>query len=253
MLESDLVFNTQHDYHNGAHAHADDMLLIPISGHYLVAEEEQRGGSRTLFTGDIYLAPRKKNHSICALGPQEHLCYYLDADKIGDGLPAQGEIWKKSAYLSSLITARRQLIVSHRARKNYDAFAIDDLILREAYRIFNNVAPSVTWSEAALVEAVCDFVDANLAEDLSIGLIADHFRVAERTLARWFVQHKGLPLGKHILGARLARARDLVCCSDMPILHIQAVTGFESASHFSYAFRSAFGLAPSEMRRRPPG
>lgn len=249
MLDSDVVFNMQDNYRNGAHAHLDDMLFIPLSGRYVVGGAMDRPEGLNLFSGNIYLAPRKKIHSFQSIGHQEHLCYYLDASKIGSGLPDHSKIWQKSTYLASLAQVRRQLFVRSRSRKTYEAAAVDDLILREVHRIFSDVSPAVVWSEAAVVEAVCDFVEANMGEDLSIATIADRFQISGRTLARWFQLHKGTPLGRHILSSRLHRARDFLCSTDMHIVQIQAATGFDSAAHFSYAFKRLFGVSPSDMRR----
>lgn len=249
MIDCDVVFNSQRAYHNGAHVHQDDMLFVPLSGHYTIGEERGRSVLRDLSAGAICLVPRLQIHSFQSAGAQEHLCYYLDASRIGKGLPERSATWQKSTYLSSLTMVRRQLFIRARSRKTYETAAIDDLIVREVHRICSDVAPVVAWSEAALVQAVCDFVDANMAEDLSIAAIAEAFHVAERSLARWFQLHKGMPLGRHILLARLQRASDLLRGSDLHIAQIQAATGFDSAAHFAYAFRRLFGMSPSDMRR----
>lgn len=250
MIDCDVVFNSQRGYHNGAHAHQDDMLFLPLSGHYAVGAARGRAAVlQDLSAGAICLVPRRQIHSVQSSGAQEHLCYYLDASRIGKGLPERSATWQKSTYLSSLTMVRRQLFIRARSRKTYETAAVDDLIVREVHRICSDVAPVVAWSEAALVEGVCDFVDANMAEDLSLAAIAEVFRVAERTLARWFLMHKGNSLGRHILLARLQRARDLLCSSDLHVAQIQAATGFDSAAHFAYAFRRRFGMSPSDMRR----
>ena len=248
MIDCDVVFNAQRDYLNGAHVHQDDMLFVPLSGHYAIGQEKGLP-ARGLSAGSICLVPRRQVHSFQSAGAQEHLCYYLDATKIGKGLPARSATWKKSTYLSSLTLVRRQLFIRGRNRRTYETVAIDDLIVREVHRICSDVAPVVAWSEAAVIEAVCDFIDANMAEDLSIAAIAEAFRLSERTLVRWFRLHKGVPPGRHILFARLHRARDLLCGTDMHVAQIQAATGFDSAAHFAYAFRRLFGMSPSDMRR----
>jgi AraC family transcriptional regulator len=249
MIDCDVVFNSQKSYGTGAHAHLDDMLFVPIAGHYAVGDEKRRSAPGSLSAGSIYLVPRRQIHSFQSVGNQEHLCYYLDASKIGGRLPERSTMWQKSTYLSSLTLVRRQLFVRSRSRKTYETAAIDDLIVREVHRIFSDVAPTAAWGEAALVEAICDFIASNMGENLSIDAIAETFRLSGRTLVRWFQLHKGMPLGRHILLARLNRARELLCGTDLPISQIQAATGFDSAAHFAYAFRRAFGISPSDMRR----
>ena len=48
---------------------------------------------------------------------------------------------------------------------------------------------------------------------------------------------------------RLDRARDLLRQSAVPITEIALGCGFSSASHFSRAYREAFGVTPASERR----
>ena len=248
MIDCDVFFNRQNNYQNGAHAHLDDMLFVPLSGKFSVTEQGSNALPQRLSMGSIYLAPRRKIHSFQSTGSQEHLCYYLDVSSALGKLPESGAVWSKSIYLSSLAEIRRQLFIRSRGAQTYEATSVDDLIVREVHRIFSVISPIEYWTEAAVVEQVCVFVDRNMANVLTVQEIAEEFGLATRTLARWFAHHKGISLGRHIQTARLNRAKDLLCSTEMPVAQIQAIVGFDSAAHFSYAFKLFFKISPSEMR-----
>jgi AraC family transcriptional regulator len=58
---------------------------------------------------------------------------------------------------------------------------------------------------------------------------------------------EGLPLYRYQLRLRLSRALDLLAqCRDLTALGLDL--GFSSHSHFSAAFRQAYGRSPSEFR-----
>jgi AraC family transcriptional regulator len=52
-----------------------------------------------------------------------------------------------------------------------------------------------------------------------------------------------------VLQRRLARARELLIATDMPVVEIALATGFSSQSHLASAFRRLTGVTPGEYRR----
>lgn len=72
--------------------------------------------------------------------------------------------------------------------------------------------------------------------------------VSPRQLERLFHQHLGRTPGEHYLRLRLDRARLLLRQSELSVLGVAVACGFASASHFTRAYRRAFGHAPSAER-----
>jgi AraC-like DNA-binding protein len=78
--------------------------------------------------------------------------------------------------------------------------------------------------------------------------IAAEMRCSPVYLTQVFQQVEGLPLYRYQLRLRLARALDLVAqYEDLTALSLDL--GFSSHSHFSAAFRQAYGRSPSEFRQ----
>jgi len=63
-----------------------------------------------------------------------------------------------------------------------------------------------------------------------------------------FQQVEGLPLYRYQLRLRLARALDLLPQHD-DLTALSLDLGFSSHSHFSAAFRQAYGRSPSQFRK----
>lgn len=74
-----------------------------------------------------------------------------------------------------------------------------------------------------------------------------------RQLSRAFKVETGQTLGRHIDEAMHERACRLLANSDFTIVEIAGRLGFASAASFSYAFRRASGILPSDYRRRTIG
>lgn len=89
---------------------------------------------------------------------------------------------------------------------------------------------------------------SDLARRWTLAEIAAEVRVSPVYLTQVFQQVEGLPLYRYQLRLRLARALDLLAkYDDLTTLSLEL--GFSSHSHFSAAFRQAYGRSPSDFRQ----
>jgi AraC family transcriptional regulator len=116
------------------------------------------------------------------------------------------------------------------------------------------LGPRTTHAAGATVgrQRLADRVKIALTSDLSrrwtLAEIAAEVRGSPVYLTQVFQQVEGLPLYRYQLRLRLARALDLLAQYD-DLTALSLDLGFSSHSHFSAAFRQAYGRSPSEFRR----
>lgn len=91
-------------------------------------------------------------------------------------------------------------------------------------------------------------METHIEDPLSRDALANHAGCSLRRLERAFAAHLGRGIHDHYLALRLARARQLMRETTLPLMEIAVATGFGSASQFSRAFRRAFGAAPRVAR-----
>ncbi|MGN7948332.1 helix-turn-helix domain-containing protein [Microbacterium sp. 22215] len=103
----------------------------------------------------------------------------------------------------------------------------------------------------ALVQRIRSYIDRNLAStDLGPASIASAHFISTRHLHGLF-QEQGVTVSTWIRTRRLEQCRrDLLdpMLADRPVAAIAARWGFVDAAHFSRAFKTAFGVSPSEYR-----
>ncbi|WP_210398026.1 GlxA family transcriptional regulator [Motiliproteus sediminis] len=104
-------------------------------------------------------------------------------------------------------------------------------------------------SQPKLIEAVT-LMEANIEEPLTTDDLAFHVGVSRRHLERLFKKHLDTVPSRYYLELRMEKARQMLQQSDKPILQVALACGFTSASHFSTAYRSQFGVTPREDRKR---
>jgi AraC-like DNA-binding protein len=109
-------------------------------------------------------------------------------------------------------------------------------------------APGASIGRQRLVDRAKLVVAGDLARRWTLAEIAAQVRCSPVYLTQVFQQVEGLPLYRYQLRLRLARALDLLSqYDDLTALGLDL--GFSSHSHFSAAFRSAYGRSPSEFRQ----
>jgi transcriptional regulator GlxA family with amidase domain len=101
----------------------------------------------------------------------------------------------------------------------------------------------------ARLERVLEAMEAEIETPLAAPALAALAGLSVRQLERLFARHIGRPMARHYLELRLNRARILLAQSRLSVLDIAIATGFASASHFSRAYRAAFGRPPGAGRK----
>lgn len=92
-------------------------------------------------------------------------------------------------------------------------------------------------------------MEESLSEPIDVKTLVDNAGLSRRQVERLFERDMGTSPKKFYLRLRLNRAHELLKYSSMPVIDVAIATGFVSASHFSKAFKAAFGLIPSDCRR----
>jgi AraC-like DNA-binding protein len=97
---------------------------------------------------------------------------------------------------------------------------------------------------------VCDFIEDNLNQPLTLLGLSAVVHVSPYHFARLFKQSTGVPPHRFVLGRRIARASALLRESQLPIGEVGRLVGFRTPSYFPTAFRRMTGLTPSAYRSR---
>jgi AraC family transcriptional regulator len=112
---------------------------------------------------------------------------------------------------------------------------------RHQPRVRGGLAPAVR-------RRLADYIEANLALNISLGMLAQLANMSEFHLARMFRMSFGMPPSAWIAARRIEHARLLLKTSDQPLQQIADACGYADLSHFSHRFRDSVGAPPSRYR-----
>jgi AraC family transcriptional regulator, arabinose operon regulatory protein len=108
-------------------------------------------------------------------------------------------------------------------------------------------------SGGGVIERAKDYLQSHIAERASVADLAAMARLSPSHFATLFRSQVGLPVLQYQTQLRMARARELLDTTDLPVAHIAASVGYPDAFYFSRQFRSVHGTTALRYRAQSKG
>lgn len=156
--------------------------------------------------------------------------------------------WRASASLQSF---RTRFLHWASGGSQVDRLEADELVvalLRAALQNGCRHDVSCGPTTARLIRRTKQFLEAELSNHIGLTDVGQAVGASAAYLTDVFRRVEGISLHQYLTQLRLARALvELPYTDDLTMLALE--TGFSSHSHFSAAFRRAFGCTPSQFRQ----
>jgi len=123
------------------------------------------------------------------------------------------------------------------------------MYLMKAFAVFIAQQGTIKRNYRADFVRVQEYIDFNLAQDLSAAALCAALYVSRNTLFRIIRDETGLSLGQYVQKRRLAYANQLLRTTDHAILEIAGECGISDFNYFSRLFKKEYGLTPRDYRR----
>jgi AraC family transcriptional regulator len=98
------------------------------------------------------------------------------------------------------------------------------------------------------VRRLKDYIEDNLAEELSIAQLAALVPISQFHFAREFKAAIGEPPHRYVMTRRIERAKVLLSATRLSIAEVAYQVGFSNQSHFIAQFRKTLGMTPKQFR-----
>jgi AraC family transcriptional regulator len=99
-------------------------------------------------------------------------------------------------------------------------------------------------------KAVCDYIEENLHQDISLGELATIARLSPFHFCRAFKETVGEPPHRYQMSRRIERAKTLLANPLLSVSDVAPAVGYGSLSRFSALFRQVTGHSPRDYRRK---
>jgi AraC family transcriptional regulator len=101
------------------------------------------------------------------------------------------------------------------------------------------------WQQRSVLE----FIEENLAENISLTKLAGLVQLSPYHFCRAFKHSLGLPPHRYHTSRRIERAKAMLATSHVSVTNIGMTIGFSDTSSFTAVFRKTTGMTPTEYRR----
>lgn len=165
----------------------------------------------------------------------------------GEGTVFRAQSQRIDARAQALVALLRHSL-DHGSIEPLEAEALTLTLVCRSLRARTSRTPTSTHARRRLADRVKMLLASDLSRRWTLAEIGGEIGSSPVYLTQVFKQVEGVPLYRYQLQLRLARALDLLGkVEDLSAL--AAELGFSSHSHFTNAFRQAYGRSPTEFRQ----
>ena len=108
----------------------------------------------------------------------------------------------------------------------------------------------ITARNTAFIDKVRTIITSHIDNpDMGSTFIASKMNLSQRQLNRKIKSLTGIDTSSLIRDIRIAKAKELLCSTDIPVTEVGERCGFDSASYFSKIFKLHTKLTPSDYRK----
>lgn len=112
----------------------------------------------------------------------------------------------------------------------------------------HKVHPHKEYKQQQL-KAILVYMGEHFAEPVRLSEISAHFGLSPQYFSTFFKDNFGRTFVQHLNSLRIGQAARLLRETDLPIMEIGFLVGFDNFSYFIKRFRAVYGVSPSHYRK----
>ncbi len=156
-----------------------------------------------------------------------------------------------SAYLKELNIKSsdildEDLLVSFNTMENIYAF--ETWMGQVMVRVADYQANREVNANTQIVEKAKQYIEDNLAGDLSLSNLSDQVYISTQYLSRLFKEETGMNLSDYVTNARMEKARELLLSTNLNVESIAERVGYNTPHYFIKKFKEKYGMTPKNYK-----
>ena len=236
------------------HVHDAFEIYYMKEGHCTYHIEED---TYKVLPGDVILSPGNTSHRTTYGGAAHtrllvNCSYNYIPQAVLERLASIGPLYRNNKVISQLeeLFAKIEHEYSHA-----DALSEEVLKCFTAELMFvilrHKNEHETTSISSNFITTVQEYIQNNYMNDVKLSSIAEMLSVSQEHLSRVFKQETGIGFKEYLTKFRLQKAEDMLKHeTGRAVSEVAYACGFNDGNYFSYTFKKAYGISPSELRRK---
>jgi AraC family transcriptional regulator len=170
----------------------------------------------------------------------------------GKELELRTQIGIRDPVIEGMAAAWRRELVERGAGGRLYAEGLGSALAVHIFRAYGDglsrPSPTIGGLGALRLRRVVDYIEAHLAEDISLRDLAAQAGLSTHHFGEAFKASTGTSPHRYLVERRIRRAKELLLGAEQSIAEIAISVGFASHSHFTDNFRKLTGTTPSRFR-----
>ncbi len=205
--------------------------------------------------GDVILVPGGTSHRTTYGGVAHtrllvNCSYAYIPEPVLERLAAIGPLYRNNKVISQLeeLFAKIEYEYSHADALSAEVLKCFTSELMFVILRHKNEHEKLT-SGNDFITTVQEYIQNNYMNEVKLSSIAEMLSVSQEHLSRVFKQETGMGFKEYLTGFRLQKAEDMLKHeTGRAVSEVAYACGFNDGNYFSYKFKKAYGISPSQVR-----
>jgi two-component system, response regulator YesN len=112
------------------------------------------------------------------------------------------------------------------------------------------IEKNIKFSNSDIINIVQTYIDDHLSDDLNLADLGKHVFLHPVYLSKLYKQETGENISNYIPRKRLEKASKLLIDSNLHVIDISKLVGYNKPQYFIKLFKSQYGITPNQYRRK---
>lgn len=123
-----------------------------------------------------------------------------------------------------------------------------DILKEIASKCLCQVRQSMKAGESFSASEIREYIDRNYAQDIKISMFTERYYLSREYIMKLFKKEYGVGIHEYIQNVRMEKAKLLLGDEQIKIQSISQLLGYSDTNYFSKAFKTYYGITPSDYR-----
>ena len=162
-------------------------------------------------------------------------------------------VLEHTEWSQTFFSALRNYSLKPEKQQDYSVFKIIELfyLIHTENAVLKNKT-SENNSDSYLIQTINnikEYMESHLDERLTIDSLSERFHISATTLKASFREIYGMPIHKWLQAQRMKQAAKKLFSTNMTVLEIAQLVGYDGVSQFNVIFKRYYGVTPGRYRK----